>query len=165
MANCLKKYLSCLISEQQSAFVLKRLITDNALMASEVFHYMKRKTSGRRGTEAIKLDMSKACDREEWNFLCGVLEKIGFNQEWVNQVSRCISSVSYSFMINGKIRDTINLTRGIRQGDPIPPYLFLLYADTFFFISFQTLFKRGKSMELKCMEHPIFYLLMIVFWL
>ena len=81
MANHLKKYLPCLISEQQSAFVLKQLITDNALMAFEVFHHMKWKTSGRRGIEAIKLDMRKVYDRAEWNFLCEVLGKMGFNQE------------------------------------------------------------------------------------
>ena len=113
MANRLKKYLPCLILEQQSAFILKQLITDNALVAFEVFHYVKRKTSVRRGIAAIKLDMSKAYDRVEWSFLCGILEKMGFNQEWVNRVHRCISSISYSFMINRKVRSAINPTRGI----------------------------------------------------
>jgi len=62
MANCLKDFLPAIISEQQTAFVPNRLITDNALVALEVFHYMKKKTRGRRGVCAIKLDMSKAYD-------------------------------------------------------------------------------------------------------
>lgn len=68
LANKLKLCLGDIISTNQSAFVPKRLITDNALIAFEIFHYMKRGGEGRDGSVALKLDMSKAYDRMEWGF-------------------------------------------------------------------------------------------------
>ena len=78
MANRLKTFLSDLISPHQSAFVPGRLITDNAMIAFEIFHSMKRRGEGRTGTMAFKLDMSKAYDRVEWGFLEKVMLKMGF---------------------------------------------------------------------------------------
>lgn len=69
LANKLKPMLGSIISPNQSAFVPKRLITDNALVAFEIFHAMKRRGEGRDGSVALKLDMSKAYDRVEWGFL------------------------------------------------------------------------------------------------
>lgn len=78
LANKLKQCMGQLISINQSAFVPRRLITDNALIAFEIFHYMKRKGDGRDGTVALKLDMTKAYDRVEWSFLDHVMVKFGF---------------------------------------------------------------------------------------
>lgn len=69
LANRLKKTLPLIIEENQSAFVLGRLITDNILLSSEVFHFMNHNKAKKRGYMALKLDMSKAYDRIEWDFL------------------------------------------------------------------------------------------------
>ncbi|KAM6552325.1 hypothetical protein CsatB_002133 [Cannabis sativa] len=78
---------------------------------------------------AIKIDMLKAYDRMEWVFLRRVLEAFGFCDAFVNLVMQCVSTVSYSVLLNGKPLKKIIPGRGLRQGDPMSPYLFLLCND------------------------------------
>jgi hypothetical protein len=78
LANRLKGCLAKCVSEEQSAFQEGRSILDNALIAIEVVHALKRKTRGRKGSLALKIDISKAYDRVDWGFLRGMLERLGF---------------------------------------------------------------------------------------
>lgn len=75
----------------------------------------------------MKLD--KAYDRLEWPFLQAILAKLGFAAQWIRIVMLCIQTVSYSILVQGEETAHIKPTRGIRQRDPLSPYLFILCSE------------------------------------
>lgn len=78
---------------------------------------------------ALKIDMMKAYDRVEWNYLHGCLSKLGFAPTWIASVMRCVTNVRYAVKVNGELTEPVVPSRGIRQGDSISPYLFLLCTE------------------------------------
>ncbi|XP_075640643.1 uncharacterized protein LOC142612431 [Castanea sativa] len=98
LANRIKKILPSVISDSQSAFVPSRLITDNTSVAYEMLHRMRNRRKGKLGHMAVKLDISKAYDRVEWNFLKQIMLKIGLLEQWV---ALAMETATSSGQLNG----------------------------------------------------------------
>jgi len=114
--------LKHVVSPDQSAFILGRLISNNVFEAYETLHSMQTRMWGRMGFMALKLDMSKAYDWVEWVFLKALMIWMGLDLRWVRLIMQCIKTVRYSILINGQPVGNICPTKGIRQGDPLSPY-------------------------------------------
>ena len=108
--------------------MLRRKGIDNAVIVLELIHSISRK-KGKMGYMAIKIDLEKAYDKLEWSFIRNMLLRINLPEDLIDLIISCVSSVSTSILLNGAPLEPILLSRGIRQGDPLSLYLFILYID------------------------------------
>lgn len=115
--------------ECQSSFVPHRQATDNIIIVQEVVHTL-RKRKGKVGSFIAKIDLEKAYDRIEWSFLNQLLAFLDFSHTITKLILHCISSAQLSLIWNGKVLPSFQPSHGLRQGDPLSPYLFVLCMET-----------------------------------
>ena len=124
----LRPYLDKLIGPCQSAFVPGRRGVDNAIIVQELIHTMG-KAKGKGGYMALKIDLEKAYDKLEWSFIRDMLIRFNLPRNLIDLIMSCITSVSTSLLFNGGALEPFHPSRGIRQGDPLSPYIFIMCMD------------------------------------
>ncbi|GJQ97557.1 polypyrimidine tract-binding protein homolog 2 isoform X1 [Tanacetum coccineum] len=112
---------------RMSAFIPGRSIADNILLTQELMHNYHLDRGPPRC--AFKVDIQKAYDTVDWAFLKSVLMGFGFHERMIAWIMECVSSTSYSICINGNLHGYFQGKRGLRQGDPLSPYLFTLVME------------------------------------
>jgi hypothetical protein len=140
--------LSKFISPFQTAFVPGRHIQDNSILSHEMLHSLKSKR-GRGGLMAVNIDMEKAFDKMEWNFLLTIMEKLGFQPQWITWIRICISTSSFSILLNGYLFGLFRPSMGLRQGDHLSPFLFILGTEVISRLLHQSL--QGYKISWGCL--------------
>ena len=140
MAKRLRTVLAGVISESQNAFVAGRQILDAILVANECVD--SRVREGKSGM-MCKLDIEKAYDNVDWGFLQYIMERMGFGVKWRRWIYFCISTVCFLVLVNGSPAGFFQSYKGLRQGDPLSPFLFIMVME-----ALSRLLQRGIRGEL-----------------
>jgi hypothetical protein len=126
LAARMAKVMNCIVSTNQSAFIKGRNLVDGVMVVNEVVELAKK-----AGIDCLifKVDFEKAYDSVDWSFLEYMLHQFGFCPKWIGWIKACVFGGSLSVLVNGSPTNEINIQRGLKQGDPLAPFLFLLVAE------------------------------------
>ena len=156
----LKNHLSGIVSETQATFIPGRNIMYNVIIAHEILHSLTSRKRWARSYMAVKTDISKAYDRLDWSFLEDAMRHMGFDVKWITWIMKCVSSVTFFVLVNGSPYGYISPTRGIRQGDPLSPYLFILCSEVIsHLLTNATVVNKLKGMKINSTGPAINHLL------
>jgi hypothetical protein len=122
----LKPILPFIIFKEQSRYVEGRKIMDSIILVHETIHSLK---STRTPCMLLKLDLSKDFDKLRWKYMKELLSAFGFNKDWVSWIMKLISLTFFSILVNGVPSQPFSPSRGIRQGNPLSPYLFVIMVE------------------------------------
>ncbi|GAU36760.1 hypothetical protein TSUD_213250 [Trifolium subterraneum] len=128
LAKRLAKVMDSIITSNQSAFIKGRNLVDGVLVVNEVVELAKK---SKRDCLIFKVDFEKAYDSVDWGFLEYMLGRCGFCGKWIGWIRVCVFAGNLSVLVNGSPTSEINIQRGLKQGDPLAPFLFLLVVEGF----------------------------------
>jgi hypothetical protein len=126
LASRLAPVTDSLISSNQSAFIKGRQLVDDVVAVNEIIDVARRKKKERL---IFKVDFEKAYDSVSWSFLEYMMQRLGFNDRWRSWIRACVFCGRLSVLVNGSSTKEINIHRGLKQGDPLTPFLFLLVVE------------------------------------
>jgi len=156
IANRLKAMLPSFILQNQSAFVKERLLMENVLLATElVKDYHKDSISPRC---AMKIDISKAFDSVQWQFLLNTLEALNFPEKIRHWIKLCISTATFSVQVNGELAGFFGNKRGLRQGCALSPYLFVICMNVLSHMIDEAAVRRNIGYHPKCKKLSLTHL-------
>ncbi|GJS12352.1 RNA-directed DNA polymerase, eukaryota [Tanacetum coccineum] len=139
MANRLLVVLGDIVNEVKSTFVSNRQILDGPFILNELIQWCKAR---KKQTMILKVDFEKAYDSVRWDYLEEVLKKFGFGDKWRVWIKSCLSSSRGSILVNGSATKEFQFYKGLKQGDPLSPFLFLLIMESLY-LSFQQVVNEG----------------------
>ncbi|GJT88088.1 RNA-directed DNA polymerase, eukaryota [Tanacetum coccineum] len=145
LTNRLVGVMGGIVNEVQSAFIADRQILDGPFILNEMLSWCKKR---KKQSLIFKVDFEKAYDSVRWDFLDDVLRKFGFGDKWCKWIQCCLHSSRGSIIINGSPTDEFKFGKGLKQGDPLSPFLFILIMETLH-LSFQRVVDAGMFHGIK----------------